>query len=109
MDQHDETFYILPPPPHSVPWASWVNHVLASRERRLRQIEGEIRAQAAEMERRRLLLEERGRTVTRWMAFFASLTRNGVLVLIGALYLILSYIVTGAVPTLSDIIKILHP
>lgn len=106
-DRHDP-FYVTPPPQHSMPWSGWVNYVLASREKRLRHLEREILAQAREMERRRILLEQRGAMVRRWTTSWLTLNLNSALVVFGVLYLILSWLITGEFPRLDHIIMLLR-
>jgi len=107
MSDHDP-FYVTPPPQHSMPWSGWVNHVLVSREKRLRWLEHELREQAKEMERRREILERTRTVPSRWMIFWFRPNMNAAIIVFGLLYLTLSWLITGEFPSVDRIILLLR-
>ena len=94
--------WVPPPPPHSQPWADWVTHTLSKLEHGYHETVQEVRAQNVELERRRIIMEARWKGTR---TFFRPLQKHGWLVMIGALYLLITYLVTGSVPNAIELIK----
>lgn len=91
------------PPPHSQPWAGWVNHHIHGTSQSISDLQEQMEEMQDELDRRQTYIDAHKKAQER---LWGPLKQHGKWIVIAILYVALSTIATGRLPTLKEFLEI---
>lgn len=107
-DATRQEMWTPPAPPHSQPWAGWVDHSIKLSDRRTEQLEAEVLAIGQELERRRAIIDEAKQAREQSLvAMIEPLRPHMWKLAVGFCFILYSWMSTGRLPAIQEIRSVL--